>query len=375
MNVRCIINKLNKLDLNNNSVPEWRNEIIQRELNEKNGIKQESSPYRRNSRRRSLGPAWRDEILDKETIGSRADESFGALNRSSSNSSFSNERKSTWANPGWNKSIVFNDKFDLVFDIPTPRPHFIIKLKQSDKTKSSLADLSGEEIKQILKLIENFCDDFNITEKVVLSFHTGHWLSESKFHCHLCVALPDYLRVFNQINPRLENFTPTSNWVAKSPDSNYKTMKEVYIKNVLDFKKQAIETSFKYKQRELELIQIKKSSSRSNSSSSISVNNDYELSFDFSEPKLKFSNKRQKEIAHLNRLDSNEKLLHEMCQFALNQGLFRKDNGCHICVNLNTSEISSGYLHVSADSYFCMHPFPEIFLKNFQNLDEYIIQT
>jgi hypothetical protein len=76
--------------------------------------------------------------------------------------------------------IVQNELFVMVFDFPTPRPHFIILYKNPlmDKKKATVNDLSEGEIQQILNLIEKFKIKFDLTaENFILSFHTGYWVN------------------------------------------------------------------------------------------------------------------------------------------------------------------------------------------------------
>ena len=74
--------------------------------------------------------------------------------------------------------IVENELFMMVFDLPTPRPHFIILHKSAKKPgKKTVRDLDDTEIMAILSLIEVFKTKYNLTaDNFILSFHTGYWV-------------------------------------------------------------------------------------------------------------------------------------------------------------------------------------------------------
>ena len=90
MNAENIVDKLAKLDINNNEIiTSWRKEILDREINEKNLSK---THHRESVRGSSVGHrselSWRNEIREREAL------SFGAgfnRNKSGSNSNLSNE--------------------------------------------------------------------------------------------------------------------------------------------------------------------------------------------------------------------------------------------------------------------------------------------
>lgn len=78
----------------------------------------------------------------------------------------------------WNEvklNLEQNDMFHIEFDLPTPRPHFII-LFNSIK-KNSIKDLDENESRSMLKLVAQFRKNTNNNlGDMILSFHTGSWV-------------------------------------------------------------------------------------------------------------------------------------------------------------------------------------------------------
>jgi hypothetical protein len=44
-------------------------------------------------------------------------------------------------------------------------------------------------------------------------------------------------------------------------------------------------------------------------------------------------------------------------------------------VGANNREVESGYIHISGDRFYQMHPTPDLFLENFDKLNNYYIST
>jgi hypothetical protein len=73
-------------------------------------------------------------------------------------------------------SLISNDFFEIVFDLPTPRPHFILKFTENNG-KSNLKDLSDNDLVMIFSTINSFAERFKLnTSDLILSFHTGYWV-------------------------------------------------------------------------------------------------------------------------------------------------------------------------------------------------------
>jgi hypothetical protein len=95
---------------------------------------------------------------------------------------------------------------------------------------------------------------------------------------------------------------------------------------------------------------------------------DCQIEFDLQEPKIRF---RSTSVSRL-------VLLQEMCRIANEHGLFGDSNGSHICLSLNSSDILNGYIHISGDYFYQIHPIEtdrNRFLENFSNHNDYYIET
>lgn len=80
----------------------------------------------------------------------------------------------------------------LVFDIYTPRPHFVLLQKN---TKSSASDT---ELRSSFELVAEFLkrhSEFN--RNAIVSFHRGSWYKTrvNHWHAHLCVPYIPYEKI------------------------------------------------------------------------------------------------------------------------------------------------------------------------------------
>ncbi len=76
-------------------------------------------------------------------------------------------------------SLPKNPLFKMLFDIFTPRPHFIIieNIENKYRVRKSIKDLQDNEIRSILNLIEEFTRTYGLaSENLILSFHIGYWV-------------------------------------------------------------------------------------------------------------------------------------------------------------------------------------------------------
>jgi hypothetical protein len=147
-------------------------------------------------------------------------------------------------------------------------------------------------------------------------------------------------------------------------------MADIYVKNVLDYKIKTWKNSEKYQQKELNIIR------QLTHESYFQVNHEnynsplFEIEFDLVEPKLKLMPKVS------NHSQIGMQAIKLMCKFAVDHGYFEKNNGCHICLNISSdSNHTYGYMHLSADNFYRMHPARDLFFANFQNLTSYSIDT
>ena len=100
---------------------------------------------------------------------------------------------------------------------------------------------------------------------------------------------------------------------------------------------------------------------------------DCHIEFDLQEPKIRF-----KSTSMPVSFESRLTLLQEMCRIANEHGLFGDSNGSHICLSLNSSDILNGYIHISGDYFYQIHPIEtdrNRFLENFSNHNDYYIET
>ena len=88
--------------------------------------------------------------------------------------------------------IQLNPSMRLIFDILTPRPHFII-LHREEHRKLNPTD---NEMKDIMELVTHFLTYKKAYDNnnAILSFHRGKWYQRNikHFHAHLCVSRKPY---------------------------------------------------------------------------------------------------------------------------------------------------------------------------------------
>ena len=87
----------------------------------------------------------------------------------------------------------------VIFDIPTPRAHFIVRENPCSKTPTLdvLCALADDELAEFVAFLEDFvarvrCKAAGMTT-AVLSIHTGDFQSDTIFHVHVCVDSAPYL--------------------------------------------------------------------------------------------------------------------------------------------------------------------------------------
>lgn len=79
----------------------------------------------------------------------------------------------------------------LIFDVFTPRPHFII-LQREEHRKLTATD---HEIQDVMQLTTEFlANQTQYDKNAILSFHRGQWYQRHQvhFHAHLCVPKKPY---------------------------------------------------------------------------------------------------------------------------------------------------------------------------------------
>ncbi|CAF0996578.1 unnamed protein product [Brachionus calyciflorus] len=279
-------------------------------------------------------------------------------------------------NNKWDIAIYEGSKFHVIFDILTPRPHFIVKYIPSKRKyprfkKVVIADLDDQDLRELFDFLENFIKAYNLnSNQTCISFHTGKWASTPEFHGHICVDLNVYLNIFETFNVDMEEFQPNSNWNLKTLTNEINNKKSLYIENVKFYQTACLNYSAKYKLKEIEKIHKEKMELIQ---MPMQIG-DIRLDFDLTVPKLKF-NYVNKNGRNLPKSQIFYNLVKEMNYFGFRFDLLKSPNGCHICLKLDQNNNSYGYIHLSADSFYKIHPLPQIFLNNFQLLSNYYIET
>jgi hypothetical protein len=202
--------------------------------------------------------------------------------------------------------------------------------------------------------------------------------STKYFHCHLSTNPDSYLELVKMKDISFDNFKITKDWQIrderiKTKELYVKIIKELYVKNVLNYenaKKIKSQKYFKEDYRKaLDFINSKHNQTRINVDSSL-VN----LVFDNQKPNLVLTLKKQ-----INDIDDTKLLLDEMKKICLDLGLFDSSTkkGCHVCVDFRKRKLinNTGYIAFSVDEYCKIVPYPREFLNNFETIQPYYLLT
>lgn len=76
-------------------------------------------------------------------------------------------------------SLFANELFKVSFDIPTPRPHFIITRKDgtNSSVRETVENLGTSDLNSLLSLVQNMRIKYGFQDQeMILSFHTGSWV-------------------------------------------------------------------------------------------------------------------------------------------------------------------------------------------------------
>jgi diadenosine tetraphosphate (Ap4A) HIT family hydrolase len=258
-----------------------------------------------------------------------------------------------------------NENFEINFDLPTPRPHFIITLKRSKN--GTIRDLTNAQIESMLQLINTFCNTkITAMTNITISFHVGSFSSRNSphFHGHICVQLDDYLNFFKRSNINIETFQPTRQW---DKSISIKTKKDLYIQSVQNYYKKNKDNCAKYQKED-----VAKCSSTTPPMLTQTSFNGFQLEYSLSEPKIGFSSNENNGL----------KLIRSMCDFVYPDCIDKAKSGAHVCLKIdpnrdrnNNNTITSGYLLLKADYLYKIHPKREEFLKNFSRNQNFYINT
>ncbi|CAF1185647.1 unnamed protein product [Rotaria sordida] len=103
-----------------------------------------------------------------------------------------------------------NFSIKLIFDILTPRPHFIIIHHE----KYRKLNATENEIQQIIELISEFLlSKPQYDNNAILSFHCGKWYQQNHkhFHAHLCVPKKPYCQ---EAKIMITSKTTNNHWLS-----------------------------------------------------------------------------------------------------------------------------------------------------------------
>jgi hypothetical protein len=86
-----------------------------------------------------------------------------------------------------------NRSIELIFDILTPRPHFVL-IQREEYRKLNITE---DELKDLIQLVNEFLTlKPQYDNNTILSFHKGLWYQQKHkhFHAHLCVPKKPYCK-------------------------------------------------------------------------------------------------------------------------------------------------------------------------------------
>ncbi len=131
--------------------------------------------------------------------------------------------------------LLLNDTFYVIFDILTPRPHFLILPHQKAKIKPDFKEMEPAQREKLMEAVLSILTIFKIRgSSNILSFHRGSWFSKAStlFHAHICVDVNLYLDLFEQ---RKEEIKTSPLWEKRgiTPDQypdEVRIYKRTYVK-------------------------------------------------------------------------------------------------------------------------------------------------
>lgn len=164
-----------------------------------------------------------------------------------------------------------------------------------------------------------------------------------------------YLNIFRSLNVRLKPSDISSNWKFKS--TRNMSISDLYVENVRNYERITSQSSNKYRKAELEQMAMM----RRRPIEQTKFNHSH-IRFDITEPKVYFQNR------------TTIGLLRDMCRFVQGEQLWdRKQGGSHICIYL--ARPTSGYVHLSGDKFYELHPNAAVFYSNFKKIKNYYVST
>lgn len=122
-----------------------------------------------------------------------------------------------------------NGPYKVLFDIPTPRPHFVF-LQNIDGCGFDHWDnqKTKEDEYQLINAVDKFCRQKDIHD-ATFSLHRGSWVSNrQRFHAHLCVDKGQYLQIFKEKNVIITPNNVTGQWKKSTDPEDYLLNVEAY---------------------------------------------------------------------------------------------------------------------------------------------------
>jgi hypothetical protein len=219
-----------------------------------------------------------------------------------------------------NRIINENGRMFVTFDIPSPRPHLIILLK-NDNECGQVEDFIADE--NVLANIMDLARKNPLAH--TLSLHTGYWYKAKNFHIHLVLNTEDYVNLFNAACITMCESDKTREWkITKEPLNNS------YIENVRIYSKKQFDKCNNYKKDDLNEIQRFKMSPQANNPMPQWNNSNFKLVYHPNEPKIGFKST----VNDPNPIEAFK----AMVAFSRFHGYFDKNKGAHICLFLSDSE-------------------------------------
>ena len=282
-----------------------------------------------------------------------------------------------------NSEIVLFEQgaYQLLFDLPTPRPHFIITRKIKEKSKNQLKCFleNPREIHEVLKLCIQFLNSKNGTvfkgRNIIFSLHTGFFSSSEEFHAHLSVDLEQYKKVFSNLAPSsLNGFKPTKQWNLKPQNAD---VKQAYILNIDDYSRKELNKYKEWKSEDIKTIENSNFCRDPKGIEELKKIKDADIIMHPSLPKIGFKLKT-------GNIDEIEKLCQTlliMKEYSENKGYFQKSGGSHLCLILNnmSSFDVNGYILTTGSEYYKLFDeYQQVDAKKWKDnfiKEEYFVET
>ncbi len=193
--------------------------------------------------------------------------------------------------------------------------------------------------------------------------------SAKHFHAHISIEIDLYLRLLNAKNLGSWHFKITKNWNVNLPSNG---LKDLYIKNVKNYKNKNSMDLMRYKTGDLNKIRVLKGSEVTYKPFSFEAfykKKQLNISFDMNVPKIVFDIRKKFIDTFQSFGELKSDLLRSMVDCADKNGYFGKNLGSHICFQMGSN--FEAYLRVAPEKFYEIHPNREVFLANFEKTEHY----